>query len=35
MDLPQLGPLAWLDPFTGEVLWDTLYQQISLPRNKD
>lgn len=31
--LTQLGAVASLDLFTGELLWETLYDQIPLPKN--
>jgi outer membrane protein assembly factor BamB len=31
--LTQLGTIAALDLFTGELLWETLYDQIPLPKN--
>ena len=31
--LTQLGTVAELDLFTGELLWETLYDQIPLPKN--
>src|SRR6185436_2609210 len=29
--LTQLGAVAALDLFSGEILWETLYEQIPLP----
>ncbi len=31
--LTQLGAVAALDIFTGELLWETLYDQLPLPKN--
>jgi outer membrane protein assembly factor BamB/tetratricopeptide (TPR) repeat protein len=31
--LTQLGTIAAIDLFTGELLWETLYDQIPLPKN--
>ncbi|MFN0007092.1 MAG: PQQ-binding-like beta-propeller repeat protein, partial [Planctomycetota bacterium] len=31
--LTQLGTIAALDLFTGEILWETLYDQVPLPKN--
>ncbi len=31
--LTQLGTVACLDLFTGEVLWQTRYEQIAIPKN--
>lgn len=31
--LTQLGTIAAMDLFTGEILWETLYDQVPLPKN--
>ncbi len=31
----QLGAIAALDLFSGEILWETLYEQIPLPRTRE
>jgi hypothetical protein len=31
--LTQLGTIAALDLFTGEILWETLYDQVPLPKS--
>ncbi len=33
--LTQLGSIAALDLFSGEILWETLYQQIALPKTRE
>ena len=33
--LTQLGAIAALDLHTGEILWETLYERIELPRTQD
>lgn len=33
--LTQLGAVAALDLYTGEILWETLYERIELPRTQD
>ncbi len=33
--LTQLGAIAALDLFTGEILWETVYEQIPLPKAQD
>ena len=33
--LTQLGAIAALDLYTGEILWETLYERIELPRTQD
>lgn len=33
--LTQLGAVACLDLFTGEILWETVYDQLALPKARD
>ena len=33
--LTQLGTVAALDVYTGQILWQSLYEQIPLPRNSN
>lgn len=33
--LTQLGAIAALDLFTGEIIWETVYEQIPLPKAHD